>query len=276
MPGCYLAACAPYHDDAEYLAEWIEFHLLVGVERFFLYDNLSRDDHRDVLRPYVEAGIAVVHRWEIPASRSKGLPSGMVLAFEHCLGEHRDDARWIAFLDVDEFLFSPTGKPVSELLVDYEQWPAVCVSRANYGSSGHKTKPPGLVIESYLHTRNYVADARGFVKCIVDPSRTVRCASVHQFAYSEGFAVDERFRTIEGDQPIGSNVITFERLRVNHYGLKSEEELERKRSLWARAGAARMSPERRGGNVPYDHEDRSLERYVPAVRAALERRGTGR
>ena len=52
----YLAACTIYRDAASYLAEWIEFHRLVGVERFFLYDNGSVDDHREVLAPYVDAG----------------------------------------------------------------------------------------------------------------------------------------------------------------------------------------------------------------------------
>ena len=41
----YLAACTIYRDAAEYLPEWIEFHRLMGVERFFLYDNGSADDH---------------------------------------------------------------------------------------------------------------------------------------------------------------------------------------------------------------------------------------
>ena len=48
----YLAACTIYRDAASYLAEWIEFHRLLGVERFFLYDNGSTDDHREVLAPY--------------------------------------------------------------------------------------------------------------------------------------------------------------------------------------------------------------------------------
>ena len=51
--GAYLAACTIYRDDAAYLAEWIEFHRLMGVERFFLYDNGSTDDHREVLAPYL-------------------------------------------------------------------------------------------------------------------------------------------------------------------------------------------------------------------------------
>ena len=49
--GAYLAACTIYRDDADYLPEWIEFHRLVGVERFFLYDNGSTDDHLEVLAP---------------------------------------------------------------------------------------------------------------------------------------------------------------------------------------------------------------------------------
>src|SRR6185312_2800453 len=39
-PDHYLAACAIYRDEAEYLAEWLEFHRLVGFERFYLYNNL--------------------------------------------------------------------------------------------------------------------------------------------------------------------------------------------------------------------------------------------
>ena len=41
----YLAVCAIYRNEAPYLREWIEFHRLVGVERFFLYNNESTDDH---------------------------------------------------------------------------------------------------------------------------------------------------------------------------------------------------------------------------------------
>ncbi len=59
----YLSVCAIYKNEARYLAEWIEFHLLAGVEHFFLYDNNSTDDHRDVLAPYVRAGLVSVTDW---------------------------------------------------------------------------------------------------------------------------------------------------------------------------------------------------------------------
>ena len=59
-------------------------------------------------------------------------------AFDHCIEHHRDDSRWIAFIDIDEFLFSPTGTPVPEILRDYEDWPGVGVNRVPFGPSGHR------------------------------------------------------------------------------------------------------------------------------------------
>src|SRR5215207_1307624 len=106
----YLSACTIYRDAASYLAEWIEFHRLMGVERFFLYDNGSSDDHRELLAPYVADDIAVVHDWPMPFIGERGL--ALRRAFDHCLRVHRDDSRWIAFLDLDEFLFAPGGDPL--------------------------------------------------------------------------------------------------------------------------------------------------------------------
>ena len=121
--GAYLAACTIYRDDAAYLAEWIEFHRLMGVERFFLYDNGSTDDHEQVLAPYVAEGIVVVHQWPHAFLGHNGRPRAIFTAFEDCCGRHAQDARWIAFLDVDEFLFSPTGASLPEVLQEYERVP---------------------------------------------------------------------------------------------------------------------------------------------------------
>ena len=70
------------------------------MERFFLYDNGSVDGFRQVLAPYVADGIVEAHDWaERPQYK----------AYDDCLARHGAEARWIAFIDLDEFLFSPTG-----------------------------------------------------------------------------------------------------------------------------------------------------------------------
>ena len=262
----YLSVCAVYRDEGPYLAEWIEFHRLMGVERFFLYDNTSEDEHLAVLAPYIEEGTVVLHDGGPEPVREGGQAS----RYERCLAEHGAQSRWIAFLDLDEFLFSPMGSPLTNVLVDYEQWPGVGVERAWFGTSGHRTKPPGLVIENYTR-RRVEREPRHSIKSIVDPSRTVRCVNPHEFIYRDGLAVDEFEQPIRG---VFTSSDSFERLRVNHYYTKSEAECAARLEAWNRThpsyDAVRPSGARhdRFNQV----EDDILVRYVPAVNSALERR----
>jgi hypothetical protein len=271
----YIAISAMYHNHASYLREWIEFHRLVGVERFILYNNDSADEHARVLAPYVKAGIVVVHDWPLPFLSRRGRAPGMVRAYDHCLDEHGSDARWIAFLDIDEFLFASTGVRLGEALLQYEAWPGVCVCRAQFGPSGHRTRPEGLVVESYLLRLRYDPDAKGPYKSIVDPSRVARCATVHHFEYREGFAVDAQQRRIgfplsSSDWP-GRIPITLSPLRINHYATKSLEELEVKQSRWAEIGHLRIHQRFRAPLGVFNERDEVITSYLPALHEAVER-----
>jgi hypothetical protein len=261
-----------YRDDAAYLPEWVEFHLLMGAERVFLYDNGSTDDHREVLAPYVDEGVATVHEWPQPFLRQSGRPRALITAFEHCVHEHAGDARWIAFLDIDEFVFSPAGSKLGEVLRDYEQFPGVVVNRAEFGPSGHATKPEGLVIESYVQRRDVRPDQETWFKSIVDPRRVARCLGAHSFIFRDGHPVDEERRRLDMLRYDRRKPVCWSRLRVHHYWSRSEEERLRKATMWQEAGSPRELPQ---GPVPaaqHPVTDDSLVRYGPAVREALARR----
>ena len=270
-PPVYLSVCAIYRDEAPYLREWVEFHRLVGVERFFLYNNRSVDDHLDVLAPRIEDGTVVQTDWPMfPGQRA---------AYDHCLEEHRDLSRWIAFVDIDEFLFSPTGRPVSEVLADYEQWPGIGVNRLRFGTSGNKERPDGLVIENYLRRARL---SRYLVKSVVNPRRTLRCRTVHVFDYVDGVGVDENGRPLvhppdaPADRPPEyasyTETFTVSRLCINHYATRSEEEFRHKATKrQADTGEPPRSPipvERilRTFNV---EQDETVLRYVSALRSAV-------
>jgi hypothetical protein len=251
----YLAACAIYRDEAPYLAEWIEFHRAVGVERFFMYDNRSRDAHEEVLAPYVENGTVVVHEWP--------RHPGQIDAYSHCLAAHGSEARWIAFLDVDEFLFSPQLQPLPALLREYERYPAVGVNRVTFGTSGHGTPPAGLVIENYVRRGR----SNRHVKSIVQPAATVRCLSAHRCEYRHGLAVDENGYPIHGD---ATKSLSLERLRINHYYTRSEEELRAKLEVpRADYGQARPGTWEVAKDEYNDEHDDLITAYAPQVRAAL-------
>jgi hypothetical protein len=266
MSSAYLSLCAIYRDEAPYLREWVEFHRLVGVERFFMYDNGSTDDHREALAPYVDGGIVTLYDWP--------LYPGQLKAYEHCVEEHGHQSRWIAFLDLDEFLFSPAGRPLPEVLVDYEPSAGVAVNWVVFGTSGHRTKPPGLVIENFVCTGGPSHPSGLLVKSIVDPTRVVGCRNPHYFRYGDdGHAVDEQHRRVRFARSESHSV---SRLRINHYFTKSEAEFRKKLAK----GKADTLEGRPAAQQNFDtiiaglavERDEVIAAYVPALREALTER----
>ena len=94
-PEVHLAVCAIAKNEGPYFTEWIEWHRRQGVERFYIYDNESTDGTQALLKPYIEQGIVVYQPW--PGYRRQ------LAAYDHCLAHHRYEARWIAFIDLDEY-----------------------------------------------------------------------------------------------------------------------------------------------------------------------------
>ena len=260
----YLSICAIYRDEADYLAEWVAFHRLVGVERFFLYDNNSVDAHEEVLESHISDGTVTVHEWpQFP---------GQTAAYAHCLQNHGHQTRWMAFIDLDEFLFSPTYQPLPTVLRDYESYPAVAVHWATFGTSGHQAKPQGLVSANYLQRARDEAWINVFMKSVVDPARTIAPLdeNPHCFSYKEGRAVDEERRPVPDDLGAMEHVC-FSRLRINHYLTKSEEQW---RDKLAEPMACNGLPRKEsfvgkmGGDMN-EVTDETITEYVPALTEML-------
>jgi hypothetical protein len=266
----YLGVCAIYKNEAPYLREWIEFHRLHGVERFFLYDNGSDDDHLEALAPYLD-GIVTVYDWPtVP---------GQLLAYEHCLETHGEEIRWLAFIDLDEFLFSPADRPLPEVLSDYEDAPGVAVYRATYGTSGHDTPPGGLIIENYVMRAEDDYIHNRTVKSVVDPRRAlireprkINNPELHLCSTTDGLLVDENHRPVDY---MLSESATYEKLRINHYFTRSRAEFEEKfRNVRADTGLQRRPPDKpldpeKMDSVLSKERDEILIPYAPAVRRAL-------
>ena len=264
----YLSICAIYRNEARYLREWVAFHRIMGVERFFLYDNASTDDHEEALRPFVEDGSVSVTPW--PQS------PGQMAAFEDCLRRERDAWRWMAFIDVDEFLFSPTGAPVSEVLRDYEDHPGVVVNWASFGTSGHAEPVDGLVTENFTRrTERYGWNRH--TKSIVNPALVSHFCGPHIFLFREGTAVDERGRTLVNPKRTWTDEVSFERLRVNHYVTRSEQEYVAKLGTTAADAGPRgaLTPRQVANRLRAldEVEDLAIHEHLPELREVLAQIG---
>jgi len=296
--GAYLAACAIFRDEAPYLAEWIAFHRLVGVEHFFLYDNGSEDDPERVLGPFLDEGVVTLRPWPTPfhlhAARD---------AYADCVHRLRGRrVRWLACLDLDEFLFAPRSPTLPPVLSAYEAHPGVVVRWQVYGSSGHQGASDAPVVARFTRRAEtgWIRNRR--VKSIVDPERVARPINPHHFAYHDGArAVTERMEPVGlvprtrwkrwrkrlrplyrllgpaltrvdpyAGADITSRVVSVDHLRINHYPVKSREEFLKKARL-------KQAKKRYDGIDYFAYHDRNevddpiLTRYLPALAEALGR-----
>jgi hypothetical protein len=226
----YLAVVALARNEGRYLREWLEFHRLVGVEHAFLYDDGSSDDSAEILRPYISSGFVTClpwARWDKAASQQRH-------AYAHALRAFGADWRWMAFIDLDEFLFPVEAESLIGVLSAYEDLPAIATHWHMFGTSGHKQRPAGLVIENYtLRARiPSAADPTGALakwKSVVDPARVRVVDSQHLFKLEErriAGAYDEnrRWITRETVRPTGTSNV----LRLNHYFTRSAEDFSAK------------------------------------------------
>jgi hypothetical protein len=203
-----LAVCAIFREEAPFLDEWLSFHTGVGITHFYLYNNFSTDNFRQVLAPWIERGAVTLTDWPIPV--------GQISAYKHCVARARGECQWLAFIDIDEFLFSPQSTDITHILKDYSDLPAVEVWQLFFGSGGHATRPALPVTEAYVMR---APDTRTTVKTIANP-RLVYRPDVHQHKYWYGEALDtSRQRVAKDRRPV------LDVLRINHYWSRSLDDL---------------------------------------------------
>jgi hypothetical protein len=211
----YLSVVAIVKNETPYIAEWIEYHRLVGVQKFFIYDNESTDNLKDFLESYIATG--VVEYTFFPGKQQQ------VIVYNDALQRYKYTSFWIAFIDIDEFLVPVVTETVSGFLHDFENVPGIEINQVLYGSSGHKTKTSGFVLERFKdHAPFDLIENRG-VKSIVNPRHVFFMSTAHVAEYFNGErSVDtSKKKTVKGslDRPA-----LHDRLRLNHYACKSLEE----------------------------------------------------
>lgn len=226
QPEHYLAVCAIAKNEGPYFAEWIEWHRRQGVDKFYIYDNESTDGTRELLEPYIRSGLVEYRYW--PGRRQQ------LAAYDDCMERHRLSARWIAIIDLDEFIVPVVDGSIPEFLHRFEAVPVVEINWLIYGSGGAKTKTAGTMMERFKRHSDPGHLLNRHVKSIVDPRRVCGMIGCHEAARISGHAADshgERIRKNFRDREPQQDVI-----RINHYAVRSYEEFLEKQARGRASG----------------------------------------
>lgn len=210
-----VSVTAIFKNEAQYLKEWIEYHLLIGVSHFYLYDNGSEDNPLQVLAPYIQEEIVTLIPWVAFEMRL----NSQRLAYRHSAMNFGANYQWMAFIDLDEFIVPNKDIRLVDFLSNNTNYAVIHMPLIEFDHNGHIEKPKGFVTENYFNGCNLGREWR--VKPIlqarlVETIETLRPKTKHPV-----FAIEE---LPQPQWPI----------RINHYFSKSLEEYAEKRARgWA-------------------------------------------
>jgi hypothetical protein len=156
-----IAVCAIFKDEAPYLLEWLAFHMLIGVDQFFLYDNGSSDGGGGLIRQSGFARNVTLIDWPDRP--------GQLSAYNHFRINHARLFTWAAFIDIDEFTMPLGGDSIRDIMLHelYKPYAAILLQWLVFGPSGHDRRPEGLVVENYTQRLPQTDDASRHVKTLV-------------------------------------------------------------------------------------------------------------
>ena len=257
----YLSIGCIAKDEDDYLEEWVRYHQLIGVEKFFIFDHRSANPIERTLAPMVASELVNV-------VRATGQYPQVPL-YTWLLQNHQPASRWIAFIDVDEFLVPTREDDLRALLRDYEQFGGLGVNWLMFGSSGHQERPPGLVMENYRRRSAITYELNQHVKSIVQPQRAIEARNPHFFQFSPPwFCVNEMGAPFDG--PF-SYPVSCQRIQLNHYYFKSRQDFERKtrRGIACNPGNHEMRWFHERDPMCNVETDETILRFAPRVRVAM-------
>lgn len=223
-----LAIVAIIKNEDDYLLEWIEFYRLQGVEHFFLYDNGCCDSTRELLSFYIESCIVTYARFpHVPNTKTSErdkffIPSDQNLAYGECIRRFKSQVIWLLKVDLDEFIFPTVASGYDRLIevVDFLEANDYCGFRVrmhDFGSSWHRNKPDGLVIENFTRCSRLPRwSSKSLAR--LDQVKSLPYSHPHRFFFKGGgLQFWKKVRILGEDETEGF-------LKLNHYRTKSLEE----------------------------------------------------
>ena len=148
------AICVIIKDEHDYLKEWIDHHLNLGIDEIYLYEDYNSKSHSAITEPYGDKvhlqSIDTIFKENEKNFSQKDIKSGSF--FQHKLFqwfpiEFKNVFDWVLFIDIDEFLI--LKEPLQSFLEEYKDESAIYIKWKFYGANGHIKKPQGKVVDNY-------------------------------------------------------------------------------------------------------------------------------
>lgn len=261
----YLSIVAVFKEETKYLREWLDYHILVGVDHFYLYLHDKEPEIGKVINilSYYSHKIITPIFWE-----NYTLGNFQILAYKNALNCFDNETKWLAFIDLDEFIFPVVGEAIPEILQDYESDDinGLNVSICTFGNSNRQYSP-------LLQTKELLYRAELTDSCNYTAKQFFKTEKIKKYTY--GGCWD---KCVNLDYKLSQNckeARPLSPLRVNHYPVRSKLDWQQK----IRRGWPKGIPLHDLSPADWEHKyrmlnhnkifDNSMMKFVPQLEKRL-------
>jgi hypothetical protein len=221
-----ITLCIIVKNEGRYIAEWIAFHKMIGIDRFVFVLHNCTDDTEANLQRMKDSGYDV--HWYSVNCADDIRPQ--MFAYCWMLEQYSRFCEWLMFMDADEFLIVCDHAPLLETLKNYDDVGGVAIHALHYGPNEHVVRPEGLVIDNYTHRAEDDSGWHCELNTIIRTKFAVTMLTPHlpistkPVVREYGDSVDELFCGVPDKQSVGYRPATWDIFRCNHYITKSMED----------------------------------------------------
>eukprot|EP01025_Chloroclados_australasicus_P056618 TRINITY_DN7034_c0_g1_i4.p1 TRINITY_DN7034_c0_g1~~TRINITY_DN7034_c0_g1_i4.p1 ORF type:complete len:387 (-),score=14.65 TRINITY_DN7034_c0_g1_i4:20-1180(-) len=247
-----VALCLITRDEHKYIREWIDYHKYIGVNKFYIYDNLSLPPLLDTILDYVQIGLVeyryITNQWKLDEYKLNNVKfyfnnvlqvnSPQRWAHTNCLLTHYSKHKFLGMIDTDEFIvlnkgykggFKPVENPnLPQFLSKYQDTGGLWMYWRIYGTSGYTQSPLGGVLENYFQCEPRPGTAPETMdhKQLINTKFVGNAFCAIHGCFTSKLSVDAMFRAKNFTRAKSSP--TWEGININHYMVKSMEDYQNK------------------------------------------------
>ena len=243
----------------------------MGVEHFYLYNHRSKDHYHEVLKPYIQSGLVELIEKQKVANQIKIFNRLQCQCYTECLKEARGVSKWVAFIDIDEFLFPVKEQNLLQVLKNYEEFGGVSVNWHLFGTSNlKKISADRLLIEQLTRCSPKSFTLNRYMKSIVRPERASHFLNPHHPIYLKGYHPVNTDK-IPSEGPFFSSYVLTNKLCINHYWTRDETFFYQKK----------VPRQKKWGGTPKpqdilkklnEEQDETILRFIPALKKEIGRK----
>jgi hypothetical protein len=188
-----ITFCTYVRNRVKLTVEWVQWHRILGVAKFHIYDDDSSDGLRAALEPFIDAGVVVYHAAAVPPYFFRGnhVKGGLLASYGDCLDAEQRAAEqsgrnlpWVGLIDSDEFIALSDDECLADVVAtnvaaDPTKIGAVAIPWAEVGHNGemHDDAPTQLQRTKFAKG---MPDPQQRVKVIVRPDLAVAMQTAHK------------------------------------------------------------------------------------------------